>query len=37
MDDSKWERWGALGGVLFVVLVIASIVFQTIAAKQVAC
>lgn len=26
MDESKWERWGALGGVLFVVLVIASIV-----------
>jgi len=26
MDDSKWERWGALGGVLFVVLVIASII-----------
>jgi hypothetical protein len=21
MDDSKWERWGALGGILFVVLV----------------
>ena len=25
MDDTKWERWGALGGVLFVVLVVASI------------
>jgi hypothetical protein len=24
MDDSKWERWGALGGILFVVLVLAS-------------
>jgi hypothetical protein len=24
-DDMKWERWGALGGILFVVLVIASI------------
>ena len=22
MDDSKWERWGALGGILFVVLVL---------------
>ena len=24
MDDSKWERWGALGGILFVVLVAVS-------------
>lgn len=24
MDDSKWERWGAFGGILFVVLVAAS-------------
>ena len=24
MDDSKWERWGALGGILFVVLVLTS-------------
>ena len=24
MDDSKWERWGALGGILFVVLILAS-------------
>jgi Domain of unknown function (DUF4386) len=24
MDDSKWERWGALGGILFVVLVLLS-------------
>jgi len=24
MDDSKWERWGALGGILFVVLVVVS-------------
>ena len=24
MDDSKWERWGALGGILFVILVLAS-------------
>ena len=23
MDDSKWERWGALGGILFVILVVA--------------
>jgi len=21
MDDRNWERWGALGGILFVVLV----------------
>ena len=26
MDDTKWERYGALGGIIFVVLVIASIV-----------
>ena len=26
MDDTKWERYGALGGILFVVLVVASIV-----------
>jgi len=26
MDDSRWERYGALGGILFVALVIASIV-----------
>src|SRR5215470_17566129 len=25
MDDTKWERFGALGGVVFVVLVVASI------------
>jgi hypothetical protein len=25
MDDRKWERWGGLGGVLFVVLVVASV------------
>jgi hypothetical protein len=24
MDDNKWERWSALGGILFVVLVLAS-------------
>ena len=24
MDDSKWERWGALGGILFVILVVVS-------------
>src|SRR5262249_55220165 len=24
MDDSKWERWGALGGILFVVMVVVS-------------
>jgi hypothetical protein len=24
VDDSKWERWGALGGILFVVLVAVS-------------
>ena len=24
MDDSKWERWGALGGILFVVMVLVS-------------
>jgi hypothetical protein len=26
MDDSRWERYGALGGILFVVLVVASII-----------
>jgi hypothetical protein len=26
MDDGKWERYGALGGVLFVILVIAAII-----------
>jgi hypothetical protein len=26
MDDTKWERYGALGGIVFVLLVIASIV-----------
>ena len=26
VDDTKWERYGALGGIVFVVLVIASIV-----------
>jgi hypothetical protein len=26
MDESKWERYGALGGVVFVVLVIASLI-----------
>ena len=26
VDDTKWERYGALGGVLFVVLVVASII-----------
>jgi hypothetical protein len=26
MDDSKWERWSALGGILFVVLVVAAAV-----------
>ncbi len=26
MDDSRWERYGALGGVVFVVLVIVSII-----------
>jgi hypothetical protein len=26
MDESKWERWGALGGVLFVVLVVVAAV-----------
>jgi len=25
MDDSKWERWGALGGILFVVMVLVSV------------
>jgi len=25
MDDSKWERWGALGGIVFVVLVVVTI------------
>jgi hypothetical protein len=24
VDDSKWERWGALGGILFVVIVAVS-------------
>jgi hypothetical protein len=24
MDDSKWERWGALGGILFVILVVVA-------------
>jgi hypothetical protein len=24
MDDSKWERWGALGGILFVVMVVVA-------------
>jgi len=24
MDDSKWERWGALGGILFVILILVS-------------
>src|ERR1700704_4099555 len=24
MDDSKWERWSALGGILFVVLILVS-------------
>jgi hypothetical protein len=24
MDDAKWERWGALGGIVFVILVLAS-------------
>ena len=24
MDDSKWERWSALGGVLFVVLILVA-------------
>ena len=22
MDDSKWERWSALGGVLFVIMIL---------------
>lgn len=26
MDDSKWERWGNLGGILFVVLIVVTIV-----------
>jgi hypothetical protein len=26
MDDTRWERYGALGGIVFVVLVVASIV-----------
>jgi hypothetical protein len=26
MDDSRWERYGALGGIVFVVLVVASII-----------
>lgn len=26
MDDSKWERWGNLGGILFVVLLVVTIV-----------
>jgi hypothetical protein len=25
MDDSKWERWGGLGGILFIVLVVVSV------------
>ena len=25
MDDSKWERWGALGGILFVIMVLVSV------------
>jgi hypothetical protein len=33
MEDSKWERWGALGGVLFVILVIGSIVAMSGNAK----
>jgi hypothetical protein len=24
VDDSKWERWGALGGILFVIMVVVS-------------
>ena len=24
MDDAKWERWGAVGGILFVVMVVVS-------------
>jgi len=24
MDDSKWERWGALGGIVFVVMVVVA-------------
>jgi hypothetical protein len=26
MEDSKWERWSALGGILFVALIVASVV-----------
>jgi hypothetical protein len=26
MDDGKWERWGALGGIIFVVLMVITIV-----------
>jgi hypothetical protein len=26
VDDSKWERWGALGGILFVIMVVVSAV-----------
>jgi hypothetical protein len=25
VDDSKWERWGALGGILFVIMVLVSV------------
>ncbi|MEX2100595.1 MAG: hypothetical protein WEB19_04195 [Acidimicrobiia bacterium] len=28
MDDSKWERWGNLGGILFAVLVIVTVVIS---------
>jgi hypothetical protein len=28
VDDSKWERWGALGGILFVVLVALSAILS---------
>jgi hypothetical protein len=33
MDDSKWERWGALGGVLFAVLVAISAILPGSPAK----
>jgi len=34
MDDSKWERWSALGGILFVVLILVGGVSPGIAAQD---
>ena len=33
MDDSKWERWSALGGILFVVIVVTAAAHRGITAE----